>query len=647
MRRPKLGGRYTDGTVVTSKIANRSGSGTRPVGSNVVWRRISERIEERLSVIESAIAELLGGSLSISRSAECRAEASLLSDWFFALDQIVAGRVSRDIVDYFGGVPSVHDAATIAALVDRLRTITSVVEDEWGEAESTDARVHFISSANAQIDAVAWHLHQSGIAISYSPTFFSIPDDVDLVVLMMEHPDDAQQVLNLLGQRSSNVIRALVHTSDMGADDLLKVASSTDLLLHYAAAPVEIANQIMIALRPAQRAWSEAVLFGANNVAAELSSAGFTIDHVDNAQALIDKIEAGSRVVVIGHEAPRRSELVHLIRRSPSTRSAVVTASYANEAENERCSRAGANFTIPDIGERGTWAEQLRALTNANDHATGVVANDSTPLVSGQRAWVLLERAVGEIERGRGKAALATISLRAAPSDAEAQRIQALLAEEFRREDTVVSINAHNVAVLLRGAEIDDAVDRLIRAAANFEITAPPGMIGVAAFPDDGVGVKKLVEVASNAASRAALNAGPAIVRSDWFPGIHERLDVLVVESDPTLSGLLERLLANEGYDSAGIATGSAALHSLVGPDPIAPPRLILLELDAMGADGMMILRSLARAGIVEQSAVILTCSRVDDGQLREAFELGAVDVITKPFSSVVLRHRVSRAIES
>lgn len=626
-----------------NRVSARLGGEARPVRSNVVWRRISERIEHRLAVVERSIAALLGGTLSPSDAATCRAEASLLSDWLFALDQVVAGRLARDIVEHFDGTPTRESAATIAADVERLRTIIRVVEGEWANVTPGETRVHFVSGANAQIDAVAWHLQQNGIDISYSPTFFSTPDNADLIVVMSEHPSDALQLLRTVGERSPSIKRALVHSSGAKQDELLRVAPAVDLLLRYDASPLEVANQILIMLRPLQKSWAQAVLYGANSLYPELTRSGFSGLIAQDAAAVVRTVESGSQVVVIGPEASRRAELVRLLRCSPSTRSALIVVTYEDDAERDRCRRAGADLTIPNETADQVWASQLRALTVARDQSSGVVGDESAPLPTGHRAWVVLERAIAEIHRGRGSASLATISFSDGPD--RLPTIHAILAEEFRRDDTVAAIGEGSVGVLLRGASLDEAAERVQRAIDKLDISTRPGMAGVAAFPEDGLGVKALVDVSITAAGRAAVHDGPIVARSDWFPGMQQALDVFIVESEPTLGGLLERLVSKVGYSTTVVGTGSAALTKLTGPAAIAPPRLILLELDAMGADGMMILRSLARAGILDHSQVIVTCSLVNDGQLREAFELGATDVITKPFSSVVLRNRIERAL--
>ena len=138
---------------------------------------------------------------------------------------------------------------------------------------------------------------------------------------------------------------------------------------------------------------------------------------------------------------------------------------------------------------------------------------------------------------------------------------------------------------------------------------------------------------------------GPPVVSSDWMDAGSGRVDVMLVESDLTLSTVLGQLLDRMGLTSRHVMTGSDAINALTGIDPLPTPRLLLLELDAMGADGLMVLRSLARQQVLGKMKVVVTCSRIRDGELREAFELGAADVIPKPFSAVVLSNRLANIL--
>ena len=283
----------------------------------------------------------------------------------------------------------------------------------------------------------------------------------------------------------------------------------------------------------------------------------------------------------------------------------------------------------------------------ARDLDSGIIADESMPVTTGQRAWVHIDRCLQEIERGGGHATLMLLQIPRDSSPEERLRITNVLSDEFRQDDAVGAISDHAFVVVLRGASMEQAATRVERTLINLAIPSAPGTISLASFPDDNLGVKGLIDACSRASLRAVESDGPVVVRSDWSPGQSERLDVLVVESDPTLSRLLEQLIEREGLSVRVLPTGSAALNTLTGPEAIVPPRLILLELDAMGANGMMILRSLRRSSVLERSEVVVTCSLVNDGQLREAFELGAVDMVVKPFSSVVLRNRISRVLEN
>ena len=624
------------------------GTGSRPAQSNVVWRRIHERVEQRISTIELGIAALLEGGLGPADASNVRAEASLLSDWFFALDLVVAGRLARDISNAFRLAVSPSAASNIANQVQQLRGLLRVAEAEWTEVKPDGRRVHIISAADAQIDAVAWHLQQNGVDVTVSPTFFSAPDNADMVLVLSNHPSDALNLLSTIRERSPKTTRALVVPSGTEANELLNVTSSVQLMLRHDDPPIEVANEILITLRPTRSALSSVVLYGANEMYSPLVDVGLSAHIVAAPHRVLQALGSGNyKMVVIGPEADHRARLVHLLRSTSATRSSLIVVTSAGEAEHRACQAAGADIIVPKGDLSRGWAEQLRALAVARDLDSGIIADESMPVTTGQRAWVHIDRCLQEIERGGGHATLMLLQIPRDSSPEERLRITNVLSDEFRQDDAVGAISDHAFVVVLRGASMEQAATRVERTLINLAIPSAPGTISLASFPDDNLGVKGLIDACSRASLRAVESDGPVVVRSDWSPGQSERLDVLVVESDPTLSRLLEQLIEREGLSVRVLPTGSAALNTLTGPEAIVPPRLILLELDAMGANGMMILRSLRRSSVLERSEVVVTCSLVNDGQLREAFELGAVDMVVKPFSSVVLRNRISRVLEN
>jgi len=212
---------------VKALVSDRSEGEGRSDQSNVVWRRIRERIEERIAVIERGITALLKDELSPAAAATCRAEASLLSQWLFALDLVVAGRLARDLGEHFDPTPQFHEARTIATVVDQLRSVVRIAEQEWATVQAGDQRVHFVAGADAQIDAIAWHLQQNGVDVSISPTFFSAPDNADVLVVMPQHPTDAMQLLSTACERAPLMTRALIHKSGTPVRHLLPVCRNT------------------------------------------------------------------------------------------------------------------------------------------------------------------------------------------------------------------------------------------------------------------------------------------------------------------------------------------------------------------------------------------------------------------------------------
>jgi DNA-binding response OmpR family regulator len=61
----------------------------------------------------------------------------------------------------------------------------------------------------------------------------------------------------------------------------------------------------------------------------------------------------------------------------------------------------------------------------------------------------------------------------------------------------------------------------------------------------------------------------------------------------------------------------------------------------------MQLLRRLRDRGALGQTRVLVVTARIRESELLEALELGATDVVTKPFSPALLLHRLRRVMES
>jgi two-component system OmpR family response regulator len=112
---------------------------------------------------------------------------------------------------------------------------------------------------------------------------------------------------------------------------------------------------------------------------------------------------------------------------------------------------------------------------------------------------------------------------------------------------------------------------------------------------------------------------------------------VLVVEDDPSVRGLLQTLLAAEGYD---VATASDGLSGLVKAAN-QRPALILLDLMMPDLGGIRVLEELRADPAMVDVPVIVVTGKLDAvPSLVE--QIGEASVFTKPFGVADLLARVA-----
>jgi two-component system phosphate regulon response regulator PhoB len=112
---------------------------------------------------------------------------------------------------------------------------------------------------------------------------------------------------------------------------------------------------------------------------------------------------------------------------------------------------------------------------------------------------------------------------------------------------------------------------------------------------------------------------------------------ILVVDDNRDLRGLLERELGAAGYRVALAATGEEALVRARALEPA----LVLLDLGLPDLDGTEVLRQLHAAPATASLGVIFLSGRTGEDERIRAFELGADDYVSKPFSVRELLLRV------
>ncbi len=115
---------------------------------------------------------------------------------------------------------------------------------------------------------------------------------------------------------------------------------------------------------------------------------------------------------------------------------------------------------------------------------------------------------------------------------------------------------------------------------------------------------------------------------------------VLVVDDEKSVRELLQRTLAEAGYDAVTAANGQEAL------DKVSQLQIeaVLLDIKMPGMSGMEVLRWLTANR--PDTCVIMITAIADAQTAVEAMKLGAYDYITKPFNRDDVVLKVRRAIE-
>ena len=110
---------------------------------------------------------------------------------------------------------------------------------------------------------------------------------------------------------------------------------------------------------------------------------------------------------------------------------------------------------------------------------------------------------------------------------------------------------------------------------------------------------------------------------------------VLVVDDDAAIRRMLERTLAAEGYDVAGVSGGAAALVAVER----SAPDLLVLDVRLPDLDGLAVCRRLRGKGLALPVLMLTARDAVSDRVA--GLDSGADDYLVKPFAAEELVARV------
>ena len=112
---------------------------------------------------------------------------------------------------------------------------------------------------------------------------------------------------------------------------------------------------------------------------------------------------------------------------------------------------------------------------------------------------------------------------------------------------------------------------------------------------------------------------------------------VLVVDDDPSMRDVLERILETENLTVHTATDGKDALQKTLS----LTPDLILLDINMPNLDGLTLCKAIRVGKETQNIPIIIVTGHTSRGRLEECMEAGADDYLAKPFKMEELVMRV------
>jgi CheY-like chemotaxis protein len=201
--------------------------------------------------------------------------------------------------------------------------------------------------------------------------------------------------------------------------------------------------------------------------------------------------------------------------------------------------------------------------------------------------------------------------------------------------DYAVAAGAKRLALFHHDPDRDDAAVDGLLATARERVAAVDASLEVFAATE-GQELELRSSHSHFGSAAAAPDAGSALLAS--VPPAART--VLLAEDDPELALRLAAVLSDDGLRLVHVTELAAALDAA----RLAPPSLLLLDLSAPRSELLEAcrkLRSSADPRLREMPVLLVASSTPDERELRETFEAGATDYLSRPIKPTLLRSRI------
>lgn len=118
---------------------------------------------------------------------------------------------------------------------------------------------------------------------------------------------------------------------------------------------------------------------------------------------------------------------------------------------------------------------------------------------------------------------------------------------------------------------------------------------------------------------------------------------ILIVDDNPSNTKLLLFLLQSKGYDVRAAANAEEALASIAD----RPPRLILMDIQLPGMDGLTLTRQLKADPATKDISIVAATAYAMKGDEERALAAGCDGYVTKPIDTRTLPLEIERYLAS
>lgn len=405
-------------------------------------------------------------------------------------------------------------------------------------------------------------------------------------------------------------------------------------------------------------------------IEAALLGPAFHLTPIAGTEAIETSLGAAAPdVILVAVDSPGGLDVVRRLRDDPRAAGVpvlVVTSRIPDDVA--QAYSAGADDVVgsplvPDelVAKGRSWAERSRLRRDLRDK------DPATGLLNRSAAAAAFDRLTDESARAGAPLSVALIDIDGLRSlneeygyafgDLVLRRLGRLLVSSFRDEDVVSRWAGQEFLVALRGLRKADAVARLaavLESLRNHSFISADGRSTFVTFraavgehPDDGADLAAVLRSLHRVLGAAKRAGGNRVLPVGWTPQtVRNSTDVFIVEDDEMLAGLLQQALETRGLRSEHEVDGRVALDRLIGPNRLSA-RVILLDVDLPGMNGLDVLRRLESEGVLQHSHVIMLTAYAGEQDVITAMRHGAFDHAAKPFSLPVLTQRLRRALDS